>query len=80
MPPLQFQPLASQPSPSFWAALSAHKLNHLKLDDSQLQIRAYLEPAKRILINKENAADKADVGIDGSLVVGGEAFEDEGGK
>ncbi|KAE8539178.1 ubiquitin-like modifier-activating enzyme ATG7 [Cryptococcus gattii VGV] len=80
MPPLQFQPLASQPTPSFWAALSAHKLNHLKLDDSQLQIRAYLEPAKRILINKENAADKADVGIDGSLVVGGEAFEAEGGN
>ncbi|OXG14909.1 ubiquitin-like modifier-activating enzyme ATG7 [Cryptococcus neoformans Tu259-1] len=80
MAPLQFQPLASQPTPAFWAALAAHKLNHLRLDDSHLSIAAHLEPAKRVLVNKEHGHDSADVGIDGSLVVGGEAFEAERGK
>lgn len=80
MAPLQFQPLASQPTPAFWAALAAHKLNHLKLDDSHLPITAQIEPAKRVLINKERVDDTADVGIDGSLVVGGDAFEAERGR
>lgn len=80
MAPLQFQPLASQPTPAFWAALAAHKLNHLRLDDSHLSIAAHLEPAKRVLVNKEHGHDSPDVGIDGSLVVGGDAFEAERGK
>lgn len=80
MAPLQFQPLASQPTPAFWAALAAHKLNHLALDDSHLSIAARLEPAKRVLVNKEHGHDSVDVGIDGSLVVGGDAFEAERGK
>jgi ubiquitin-like modifier-activating enzyme ATG7 len=63
MAPLQFQQLASQPTPSFWSALNTLKLDKLKLDDTQQPISGWLEEGR----------DRK-VGVDGSIGVGGNAF------
>ncbi|TYJ54489.1 E1-like protein-activating enzyme Gsa7p/Apg7p [Cryptococcus floricola] len=76
MPILTISPHKSQPTPEFWSALTAHKLDHLKLDDSFVPIHAYLEQGKRVVIDR-NASQESDenrVGIDGSAVLGGDAF------
>ena len=73
MPPLQFQPLSSQPTPSFWTALNTLKLDKLKLDDSQQPISAWLEEGKEI-VDRESAGGHGRIGVDGSVGVGGDAF------
>jgi ubiquitin-like modifier-activating enzyme ATG7 len=75
MAPLQFQQLASQPTPSFWSALNSLKLDKLKLDDAQQPISGWLEEGRE-LIDKE-AGDRK-VGVDGSLGVGGASFGEDG--
>ncbi|EIW68710.1 hypothetical protein TREMEDRAFT_74150 [Tremella mesenterica DSM 1558] len=79
MPPLQFQPLSSQPTPSFWSALNSLKLDRLKLDDAQQPITGWLEEGRQVL-DKETVAGPSStgvVGVDGSLGVGGGAFGDD---
>jgi hypothetical protein len=71
MAPLQFQPLASRPTPSFWTALNTLKLDKLKLDDAQQPISGWLEEGREV-IDKENGDRR--VGVDGSLGVGGSSF------
>lgn len=76
MAPLQFQPLSSQPTPSFWSALNTLKLDKLKLDDTQQEITAWLEEGKEIT-DRESAGGGKQVGVDGSIGVGGGAFDEE---
>jgi ubiquitin-like modifier-activating enzyme ATG7 len=71
MAPLQFQTLASQPTPTFWSALNTLKLDKLKLDDAQQPISGWLEEGREV-IDKENGDRR--VGVDGSLGVGGSSF------
>jgi len=71
MAPLQFQPLASQPTPTFWSALNTLKLDRLKLDDTQQPISGWLEEGREV-IDKENGDRR--VGVDGSIGVGGSSF------
>lgn len=76
MPPLQFQPLSSQPTPAFWTALNTLKLDKLKLDDTQQPISAWLEEGKEI-VDRESNGGQGRIGVDGSVGVGGGAFGDE---
>ena len=71
MAPLQFQPLASQPTPTFWSALNTLKLDKLKLDDAQQPISGWVEEGREV-IDKEGGDRR--VGVDGSLGVGGSSF------
>jgi len=71
MAPLQFQPLASQPTPTFWSALNTLKLDKLKLDDAQQPISGWLEEGREV-VDRENGDRR--VGVDGSLGVGGSSF------
>lgn len=71
MAPLQFQPLASRPTPTFWSALNTLKLDKLKLDDAQQPIHGWLERGREI-VDRERGNEK--VGIDGSLGVGAGSF------
>lgn len=48
MTTLQFQPLQSQPTPEFWASLTALKLDKLGLDDSVLSIHAIVDEGRQI--------------------------------
>lgn len=75
MAPLQFQPLSSQPTPSFWSALNTLKLDKLKLDDTQQDIIAWLEEGKEI-VDRESAGGLKRIGVDGGLGVGGGAFDE----
>jgi ubiquitin-like modifier-activating enzyme ATG7 len=81
MPPLQFQPLSSQPTPSFWSALTSHKLDKLKLDDAQQTITAWLEEGREV-VDREAASSSGGgggtVGVDGVLGIGANAFGEEG--
>ncbi|WVF70102.1 E1-like protein-activating enzyme Gsa7p/Apg7p [Kwoniella sp. CBS 6097] len=80
MPVVQFQPLSSQPTPSFWSALTSHKLDNAKLDDSSLSIRGWLEEGRSIASGKSSSAHDQSrqlAGIDGGINVGGNAFGDE---
>jgi ubiquitin-like modifier-activating enzyme ATG7 len=82
MPPLQFQSLSSQPTPSFWSALTSFKLDKLRLDDTQQTITAWLEEGRQV-VDKEVASSSVAgrmVGVDGVVGVGGGAFGDEGEK
>lgn len=74
MPPLQFQPLASQPTPTFWSALNALKLDKLKLDDAQQPITGWLEEGREV-VDREKGDQK--VGFDGILGVGGGSFGED---
>lgn len=74
MPPLQFQPLSSQPTPTFWSALNTLKLDKLKLDDTQQPITGWLEEGREV-VDREQGDQR--VGVDGSLGVGGSSFGDE---
>jgi ubiquitin-like modifier-activating enzyme ATG7 len=74
MPQLQFQPLSSQPTPSFWSALNTFKLEHLKLDDTPQPITAWFEEARDISDREKGGS----IGVDGSVGVGGRAFGQEG--
>ena len=73
---LQFQPLSSQPTPSFWSALNTLKLDKLKLDDTQQDIAAWFEEGKEV-IDRESAGGNTKIGVDGSVGLGGGAFDDE---
>lgn len=48
MTTLQFQPFQSQPTPEFWAALTALKLDKLGLNDSVLPIHAIVDEGRLI--------------------------------
>ncbi|WWC59159.1 E1-like protein-activating enzyme Gsa7p/Apg7p [Kwoniella dejecticola CBS 10117] len=78
MVPVQFQPLASQPTPSFWTALNSYKLDKARLDDSEQWISGWLEQGKSITTRSNTLAsgESLVVGIDGAFSVGGNAFGD----
>lgn len=79
MAPLQFQPISSQPTAAFWSALTALKLDKLKLDDSQVDITAWLEQGREIRDKEAKVEDETGlVGVDGVLGVGSAAFGEEG--
>ncbi|WVR04403.1 E1-like protein-activating enzyme Gsa7p/Apg7p [Kwoniella sp. DSM 27419] len=79
MPILQFQPLSSQASPSFWTALTAHKLDHAKLDDAPVSISGWMTQGRVQGLNHKSSTPGDDpkhsvVRIDGSVHVGANAF------
>jgi ubiquitin-like modifier-activating enzyme ATG7 len=76
MAPLQFQPLSSQPTPSFWSALNTLKLDKLKLDDTQQPIEGWLDEG-RLIVDKAKQ-DGSTVGLDGTLGISGSAFGEQG--
>jgi len=80
MPPLQFQPLCSQPTPSFWSAVNSLKLDRQGLDDSQLPVHGWIDEGKEIIV-RDASAGKGDarkfIGVDGSVFVGAGAFGGE---
>ena len=80
MAPLQFQPIASQPTPAFWTALNTLKL--VKLDDAQQDIHAWLEEGKTVIDKEAKSLEAKDgsIGVDGVLGVGGAAFGGEGDR
>jgi hypothetical protein len=43
MPLLQFTPLQSRPSASFWSSLTSLKLDTLKLDDTERDVLGFLD-------------------------------------
>ncbi|KAJ9104634.1 hypothetical protein QFC21_002132 [Naganishia friedmannii] len=67
MPILQFTPLSSFPSPSFWQQLTTIKLDTLKLDDSARDIRGWLEEGRSVL-DRESGEE---VWMSGHLMVDG---------
>ncbi|OCF37606.1 E1-like protein-activating enzyme Gsa7p/Apg7p [Kwoniella heveanensis BCC8398] len=80
MPVLQFQPLTSRPTASFWSALTSYKLDKAKLDDSIQSIEGWMEEGRTIQDTDATFAHQGDerfIGIDGSLVVAGNAFGDD---
>ncbi|WVQ97783.1 E1-like protein-activating enzyme Gsa7p/Apg7p [Kwoniella sp. CBS 9459] len=80
MPVVQFQPLSSQPTPSFWSALTSHKLDEAKLDDSFKLIRGWMDEGRSFAVSSNsNSTDghQQQAGIDGSVSVGGNAFGDD---
>jgi ubiquitin-like modifier-activating enzyme ATG7 len=79
MTPLQFQPISSQPTAAFWSALTALKLDKLKLDDAEVSITAWLEQGKEVRDKEVKAGEGSrTVGVDGVLGVGSAAFGGEG--
>ena len=79
MRPLQFQPLSSQPTPGFWSAVTALKLDKLKLDDSEQDIEAWLEEGREIVDRDAGVAGGSNtIGVDGSVGLGVGAFGEEG--
>ncbi|GAA6027462.1 hypothetical protein JCM8097_007874 [Rhodosporidiobolus ruineniae] len=61
--PLQFLPLSSSISPSFWHALTHLKLHHLKLSDRPVNITAHYSRAKHV----QDRLTGDTVGISGAL-------------
>ncbi|KAK4684304.1 ubiquitin-like modifier-activating enzyme ATG7, partial [Tremellales sp. Uapishka_1] len=72
MPPLQFQPLSSQPTPAFWSAVNTLKLDKLKLDDTVQPLKGWIEAGRSV--RDREGREGEEVGVDGSLGVGGGAF------
>lgn len=68
MPILQFCPFQSSPSPAFFQALSKHKLEVAKLDDSLLPLHAEYSEA-RFVRDREKAEgeDGEWVGLQGTV-------------
>lgn len=80
MPPLQFQPLTSQPTPEFWSALTSLKLDRLRLDDSIQPIHAWVDEGREVAnINKlTGKVEGQNVYVDGSVFLPATAFEQPG--
>ena len=55
MPLLQFTPLQSRPSASFWSSLTSLKLDTLKLDDTERDVIGYLDEGMMV---KDRTASK----------------------
>ncbi|WVQ83979.1 E1-like protein-activating enzyme Gsa7p/Apg7p [Cryptococcus sp. DSM 104549] len=70
MPPLLFQPLSSQPTPAFWAALTSQKLENFRLDQSPRGIVGWVDESKEV-VDREQAVP---IGIDGSVIINDNAF------
>lgn len=80
MPPLQFQPYVSQPTPDFWSSLTSLKLDRLKLDDPLLPLHAWVDESRVIPdFNRLTGVTKGkNIGIDGSVVLSATAFDAPG--
>lgn len=55
MPLLQFTPLQSRPSASFWSSLTSLKLDTLKLDDTERDVYGFLDEGMTV---KDRTASK----------------------
>ena len=73
---LQFSPLQSAPSPSFFHALTKHKLDVARLDDSLVSIKGEYSEGKIVLDREGGKGDE--VGISGGVELGLSSFEVEG--
>ncbi|KAL7410058.1 hypothetical protein BDY24DRAFT_410611 [Mrakia frigida] len=73
---LQFSPLQSAPSPSFFHALTKHKLDVARLDDSLVSITGEYSEGK-IVLDREGGKGE-EVGIPGGIELGLSSFESEG--
>lgn len=71
---LQFSPLQSAPSPSFFHALTKHKLDVARLDDSLVPISAEFAEGK-VVKDREGGGDE--VGISGGIELGLNSFESD---
>lgn len=82
MATLQFQPLQSQPTPEFWASLTALKLDKLGLDDSVLPIHAIVDEGRQIPTpgsthDPRNSQDRIlQHSVHGSVLLPATAFEE----
>ncbi|BGP15825.1 Autophagy protein 7 [Rhodosporidiobolus nylandii] len=74
--PLQFLPLSSSISPSFWHALTDLKLHKLKLSDEPVPITAQYSKGRSV---KDRMTDEV-VGISGGVELDAGSFEDEQGQ
>ncbi|GHJ84564.1 hypothetical protein NliqN6_0966 [Naganishia liquefaciens] len=72
MPILQFTPLRSFPSPSFWQQLTSLKLDTLKLDDSAIDIRGWMEEGRSVYDKEQNV----DLWMSGSVAVDADSLRD----
>ncbi|GAA5864413.1 hypothetical protein JCM1840_000487 [Sporobolomyces johnsonii] len=71
--PLQFLPLSTAVSPSFWHQLTHLKLHHLKLSDAPVPISGWYTKGKQV---KDRMTGEA-VGISGGLELSEASFDDE---
>ncbi|GAA5906638.1 hypothetical protein JCM5296_000717 [Sporobolomyces johnsonii] len=71
--PLQFLPLSTAVSPSFWHQLTHLKLHHLKLSDAPVPISGWYTKGKQV---KDRMTGEA-VGISGGLELSKASFDDE---
>lgn len=69
---VQFAPLRSAPSPSFFHALTKHKLDVARLDDSLLPITAEYAEGK-VIVDREGGGHQ--VGIPAGVELGIDSFE-----
>ncbi|GAA5885007.1 hypothetical protein JCM16303_006514 [Sporobolomyces ruberrimus] len=72
-PPLQFLPLSTSISPSFWHALTSLKLHHLKLSQDPVPIHGYYSKSKRV---KDRMHGDELVGITSGLELDQDSFSD----
>jgi hypothetical protein len=76
MPLLQFTPLQSRPSASFWSSLTSLKLDTLKLDDAERDVLGFLDEGMSV---KDRSASKEgkeeEVWVAGSLGVDERSLE-----
>ena len=67
MPLLQFTPLQSRPSASFWSYLNSLKLDTLKLDDTERDVYGFLDEGLNV---QDRGAGRTEEGEKGVWVAG----------
>lgn len=71
--PLQFTPLTSAPSPSFFHALTKHKLDVARLDDGVVPLVGRYTQGRLV---KDREQQGAEVGIPGAVELGDWSFDE----
>ena len=74
-PPLQFLPLSTSISPSFWHALTSIKLHELKLSQHAIPVKGYYSKGKQV---RDRLNGNEPVGINGGLELDQDSFTREG--
>jgi len=70
-PPLQFLPLSTSISPSFWHALTSIKLHELKLSQHAIPVKGYYSKGKQV---RDRLNGNELVGINGGLELDQDSF------
>ncbi|GAA6007923.1 hypothetical protein JCM10207_004927 [Rhodosporidiobolus poonsookiae] len=76
MQPLQFLPLSTSISPSFWHALTSRKLHEWKLSSEPVPLVAHYARGKTV----RDRLTREEVGISGALELDQASFERVGGE